>query len=154
MELDHVVEVLGRRRRLWALNGPRPRVPKSIEVARTLRNGYEREFDRRGVVSTRPRSPARVGRRRTVTEAHERQRELVDAIRAHQASDSRIPEPGPELWRQSSGLGNNEGLGERSPGIPVEMPEAPLRVTPAGAPRNARQHDRRRLADRRWADLH
>jgi hypothetical protein len=82
MDLNDGVEVSGGRRPQREWKGPRPRVSKSIEVASALRNGYQREFDRRGVVSTGESSPTRLGRRGAVAEAHEGQRELVDAIRA------------------------------------------------------------------------
>ena len=78
----------------------------------------------------------------------DRERELVDAVGADEARDLRVREAGV----QARLAGQRERLGEHRAGVPVEVAEAALGVLPAGAPRDAGDDQRRRVAVRRWPD--
>ena len=131
---------------------PRPTEPGPFPGPLGRRD--ERELHRGAVHRAGGRRAGRAEGGRWLTQAHHRHRELVHPVRAGQRGHLRIGEAGVQPGRQARRVGERQQLGQHRAGVPVHVPVAAFGVAPAGAPRDAGDHDGRAAAVRWRADLH
>jgi hypothetical protein len=133
---DHVV--------VDRLGAQGPRVAERVAVARALGGGDQRQLARGVVDVAAGRFTAGLDRRLALVQRDERDRELVDAVRAHQTGDLRIR----EAREQARARSECQDLRERRPRVPVDVAEAAFGVAPGRAPRHAGDDQRGRPAAR------
>ena len=121
----------------------RLRLPQVPDVARAQCRRDERELDR--LVVDRPRDglAARARRGRVVVERQQGDGELLDAVRSDQRRHLGVREAQIEPPRQAGRPRCGTQLREHRAGVPEDVPEAALGITPPGAPRHPGDHDGR-----------
>jgi hypothetical protein len=143
--------VLGRRVHVDR-GAPVPCRSEHVAAPGPVRRGDQRKLQRRRVDVAGRGGSGGVQGGPAAAQGHHRHRELVDAVRADQPGDRDVGETRVQPGGDTGGVRGREQLGQHGAGVPQHVPVAPFAVAPAGAPRDAGDHDRRGVAARRRAD--